>query len=184
MNHISYMLEVSQIPQVNCHRESHQISPWLITTNMSAKMLMGSIWSGDQQSHFLHQPQTNKLLYMSLVGPSYPIAVRQHPHQIKHIEHLENVQRRITKYILNYQSLGYKDRCSKLNLLPLMYWLELHDLLFLIICIQSPADNVTISESLSFVSYITRSSSSCKLKYKHRRTTATRNFYYNRVVRL
>ena len=47
-----------------------------------------------------------------------------------------------------------------------------------------PSRHITISESISFVSSIARSSSSCKLKYKYRRTTATRNFYYNKVVHL
>ena len=44
------------------------------------------------------------------------------PHTIKHKALLENVQRRTTKFTLNYpQNMTYNDTLATLNLLPLEY---------------------------------------------------------------
>ena len=43
---------------------------------------------------------------------------------------LECVQRHANKCILNDYTSSYKSRLTKLNLLPLMYIYELHDLIF------------------------------------------------------
>ena len=47
---------------------------------------------------------------------------------------VEGVQRRATKFILGYPEadLSYKDRLSKLNLLPISYWHKIRDLVFFI----------------------------------------------------
>ena len=45
---------------------------------------------------------------------------------------LENVQRRATKFILNYpKDMSYKDQLLKLNLLPLEYRRDLKDLVLI-----------------------------------------------------
>ena len=46
----------------------------------------------------------------------------------------EGVQRRATKFILNYPSDCYKERLTKLNLLPLEYHRDMKDLIFLFKC--------------------------------------------------
>ena len=38
--------------------------------------------------------------------------------------HIEQVQRRVTKFILNDYLSDYRSRLTKLELLPLMYWLD------------------------------------------------------------
>ena len=49
---------------------------------------------------------------------------------MKDVLALERVQRKATKFIVNDYSSGYKQRLLSLNMLPLMYWYELQDLIF------------------------------------------------------
>ena len=64
------------------------------------------------------------------------------------VERHEKVQRRATKYITNDFSSDYRTRLLALHLLPLMYWLELQDLLFAVKSLQIPSDNFNISNLL------------------------------------
>ena len=43
---------------------------------------------------------------------------------------LERIQRKATKYIINDYRNDYNLRLLTLNMLPLMYWFELQDLLY------------------------------------------------------
>uniref|UniRef100_A0A1X7UGH4 Uncharacterized protein n=1 Tax=Amphimedon queenslandica TaxID=400682 RepID=A0A1X7UGH4_AMPQE len=54
------------------------------------------------------------------------------PRTIKDIIVLERIQRRASKYLLSTSSPSYKDRLIELHLLPLMYWLDFQDILFLV----------------------------------------------------
>ena len=67
--------------------------------------------------------ETCKLLYCQIVRPILEYASKLwSPYTIKHQMILENVQRRATKFILNYpDDLNYKQRLLKLSLLPLEY---------------------------------------------------------------
>ena len=80
--------------------------------------------------------------------------------------------------------LDYKGRLTALQLLPLMYYYDLQDLLFLIKCLLSPPDNFNILQYISFSSHGTRSTTAGKLKVNYRRTSTTWHFYFNRVVTL
>ena len=94
---------------------------------------------------------------------------------------LEKVQRRATKFILNDYKYSYKSRLLSLNLLPLMYFLELQDILFFVKCIKEPSDNFNIYD---YVRSRNRSVHSGKLLVNYTRTTKTRFFYFNRIVKL
>ena len=106
------------------------------------------------------------------------------PHLIKDITCLERVQCRATKFVLNDFTSNYKSRLTSLNLLLLMYWLEIQDLMFLIKCVKYPSDNLDIFSRKSFVSSCTRASSSKKLKHNLCRSSSTKHFYFNRIVYL
>ena len=106
------------------------------------------------------------------------------PVLIKDIVSLERIQRKATKFILCGHSLDYKDLLLSLCLLPLMHWLEIQDLLFLVRCFKEPTDNFDITSYVSFSTASTRSSGSHKLHHKYSRTSTTRHFYFNRIVRL
>ena len=77
---------------------------------------------------------TKKLLYCSLVRPrlEYYSNVWS-PYTIKHRRLIENVQRRATKFILNYPfpRLSYKERLISLDLMPLEFRRDLNNLLLL-----------------------------------------------------
>ena len=105
------------------------------------------------------------------------------PYAIKYIVMLEKVQQRATKFVLNDYNSDYRHRLHKLDLLPLMYWYEIQDLLFLIKCLQNPPDNFNIYDCISFVSSNTRRNQ-FMLQCNHTRTSRARHFYFNRVVKL
>ena len=71
--------------------------------------------------------QAKSQLYTSLVRSQFfYCSVIWKPHLIKHIQQLERVQRRATKYILHDYSTDYKSRLIKLHMLPLMYILDVN----------------------------------------------------------
>ena len=89
-------------------------------------------------------PQIKLNLYFSLVWSKTHILQLWRPHLIKDITCLERVQHRATKFVLNDFTSNYKSRLTSLNLFPLMYWLKIQDLMFLIKCIKYPPDNLNI----------------------------------------
>ena len=109
------------------------------------------------------------------------------PYQFKYISQIEKVQRYATKYIVNYADLSYKERCLKLNLLPLCYRREILDLCFLFKCIQK-------GDTSLFHNYFTkiqnnrsnlRSSSKGLLFSKSMtKSLSFHSLFFNRVVRL
>ena len=125
-----------------------------------------------------------KLLYLSLVR-SHLIYCSQlwRPHYIKDICRLEKIQRRATKFILNDYTSDYKSRLITLELLPLMYYYELQDILFFIKCIIDPPDNFNI---LNYVHFSTRThpDTQNRILTNFARTTTTRFYYFNRIAKL
>ncbi len=106
------------------------------------------------------------------------------PRLIKDIENLERIQRRATKYIVGNNLKDYKSRLST-HLLPLMHWLELQDIMFLVKCLQQPTANPEIAKLVSFSCSNTRAGQTGnRLKTKLNRTTSSRHFYISRIVRL
>ena len=108
---------------------------------------------------------------------------------MKDILCLESVQRQATRYILNDYSrhTSYKSRLIDTKLLPLMYWLELQDVLFLVKCLQGTTDNFNIHDFIPAPSSShrpTRASQSGKFKHKLCRTVTGHHFYLNRIIRL
>ena len=76
-------------------------------------------------------PATRRLLYCTLVRPKleYASAVWS-PNTVKHCSLIENIQRRATKFILNYsKDMSYTERLIATNLLPLEFRREISDLL-------------------------------------------------------
>ena len=104
------------------------------------------------------------------------------PRYVKDIQMLERIQRRATKYILNDYSMDYKSRLTSLHLLPI--WLDLHDLLFLVKCLQDPDDNIEINRFITFRHTCTRAGSTGRmLTINLVHTSAVRHFL-NRIAML
>ena len=126
-----------------------------------------------------------KHLYLELVRSQFVYCSQLwRPRLIKDIKSIERIQRRATKFILHDYTSEYKSRLISLHILPLMYWLELQDLLFLIKCLKEPSDNFNPLSFISFVNSNTRSATANKLKVNFNRTCHSRHFYFNRIVRL
>ena len=93
---------------------------------------------------------------------------------------LERIQRQATKFILNDYTMDYKIRLTRLNLLPLMYVLELHDVLLLIKSLKFPTGSFNIYNYVLFNNCHTRSSSS-KLCHKYSDNLVLANSYFHRI---
>ena len=129
-------------------------------------------------------PSLKKQLYISLVRSNlcYFCQLWQ-PSLIKDIKQLETIQHRATKFILSNSGckLSYKERLLKLDMLPLMYFFDLQDILFFL---QSPPDSFDVLQFVAFSDKFTRSASTGKLKYTYHHSSTSCHFYFNRLVRL
>ena len=92
-------------------------------------------------------------------------------------------QRRATKFILSDYSSDYKTRLIQLGMLPLMYILEIADIVFFIKSINNPSEKFNI---LDFVDFSAGSSRSANMKLHHKtaRTNITMNSYFYCLSRL
>ena len=128
---------------------------------------------------------TRKQLYLSLVKSKLSYCCQLwRPRLIKDIRNFERIQRCATKFILQDYSSDYKTRLLSLNLVPLMQWYELQDMIFLVKCLKNPMDNLIIHDHVEFVTSTTHASSNGKLRHKFCRLSTTGHFYFNRIVRL
>jgi len=107
-----------------------------------------------------------------------------HPYQINDITLLERIQRRATKYILTDFTSNYKTRPINLNLLPLMYQLDLYNILFFIKSFQNITASFNIRNYVGFCQLSTRSSASNKLQHVFSSTNKQSNFYFSRLLRI
>ena len=128
--------------------------------------------------------RTKKLLFLSLVLPklTYCSPIWR-PNLIKDILLLESVQRRATKFILNDYSSDYKTRLTSLKLLPLMYRLELNDIMFFVSSLRNPSPHFDISDYFSFCNHSisTRSSTSFKLQHSLPPSSQLRHSFFHRL---
>ena len=56
-----------------------------------------------------------------------------------------NPHRRATKYIANNSSLDYKNCLCSLNMLPLMYYLKLADIMFTVSSLKNPSSHFNVN---------------------------------------
>jgi len=128
--------------------------------------------------------RTKKLLYITWVRTrlEYASAVWS-PYTKRNITSLEQIQRRATRFILG-KEYSKHDRLSKLNLLPLQYRREIHDLVFFFRCFK----NMYSLDILDFVSFRTCNKPLRKIDYltlnvPFSRTESFKNSYFIRVCR-
>ena len=89
----------------------------------------------------------------------------------------------VTPSTADYVS-DYKTRLLRLGILPLMYMLDLYDIMFLVKALQQPSSQFNIYNYISFSSSNTRSSSTNKLNHVRTNSNYARNFYFNRIPRI
>ena len=96
--------------------------------------------------------RARRLLYLALVKTHLDYASEAWSGQSLNITSaIERVQRRATNYILGIpsRSVPYKERLSRTNLLPLTYWHEIKDLLFIHGCLNGKY-NINIERFVKF----------------------------------
>ena len=127
-----------------------------------------------------------KSLYLSLVRSQLVYCSQVwHPHLVKDIKLLEDVQRRASKFILNDYASDYKTRLLQLSLLPLsMIIYELNDLCFFVKSIKQPSSSFNILNYVSFSCNNTRSGSFLKLVQPLVLNNRHKHFFFIRIVRL
>ena len=106
------------------------------------------------------------------------------PYLIKDITNLERIQRRATKFIINNYTIDYKSRLTQTQVLPLMQFFELNDILFLVKSLKFPTAAFNIFNYVTFNTSCTRSGSNHKLLHKFSPSSFHRHFYFIRIVRL
>ena len=126
-----------------------------------------------------------KVLYLTLVRSrltySSPI---WRPNLLRDISSLEKLQRRATKYILNDFSSNYKNRLTRLKIIPLMMFFEMMDILFFVSCLKHPSSHFNILNYVTFTNTSTRSSCCSKLMHHLSKTNKERHFYFHCLPRL
>ncbi len=126
-----------------------------------------------------------KSLYLSMILPLLTYASQiWRPLLLKDIIALERLQKRATKYILNYSPIDYKARLIGLNILPLMYRLELNDIMLYVTSKKNPDSHFNINNFITPCSsseISTRSQTAGKLKHNSVSTNSQRHFYFNRL---
>ena len=120
--------------------------------------------------------QKTSIFYPSQISPSLLFTIVEATLNKGH-RNFERVQWRATKFILNNYHLDYKSR------LPLMYFLELNDILFLVKSLNSPNPAFNIHNYVTFNTSVTQSGTFNKLIHNFTSTSYAHNFF-NRIVRL
>ena len=134
-------------------------------------------------SHSLEKvsfPALNKSLYITLIRSKLLYCCQLYsPRYLREISKLELIQRRATKFMLSFPSCSYNG--SVVPTTPTTSNVPLRLTRHLL---HSP-DNFDVLHFISFCeSGGTRSTSYGHLKVNFKRTSTTRHFYFNRVVRL
>ena len=97
---------------------------------------------------------------------------------------IERIQRRATRYILNFCDLNYQERLCKLNLLPLTYRRDVSDIIFFHRCLYENC--VNLNSYVNFTSSSSRETrntvDSTKLCIPHCRTQGNKLSYFKRIV--
>ena len=129
---------------------------------------------------------TNWLLYLSCWSQLSYCSQMWRPALIKDIRELETVQRRATKFIVGISNLmDYRNCLIKLEILPLIYYLEISDIMFLVNSLKKSSVRFNICSYVHFRD-TTNTPSSSKLTLKHFLSSShlQSHFYFNRLPKL
>ena len=185
----NYVIDNKVIGQHSSHRDLGIIMTSDLSWSEQYEMMASKAYRslGLLRRHFSRHISSaaKKSLYVSLVRSRLTYcSVIWRPHLIKDILKLEGIQRRSTRFILNDNVSGYKDRLISLHLLPLMMEYELSDILFFLKSLKTRTAHFDITEYVSFTSNCTRSMDSSKLQHRYARSHHLSHFYFVRLPRL
>ena len=186
----SYIIDDVGLPATQSQRDLGVITQCDLSWKEHYNKICRSAYSSLSLIRRTMPPQTTQTvkrkLYLSLVRSHLTYcSPLWRPRLIRDIQSIERVQRRATKYILNNRQADYKSRLISLQLLPLMHWFELQDIMFLVKILQEPSVNPEVYSLIMFTNSVTRAGQSgCSLRGKFNRISSSRHFYFSRIVRL
>ena len=127
--------------------------------------------------------RARRLLYLSLVRShlSFGCEIWAPQGPSADLLRLEGIQRRATKFVLQDYTSSYVVRLKKLNLIPVSYWHEIKDIIFLYKC-KSGMYELDINLYISQPLHNSTRSSSGDLRPNLCKTSLFRNSYFNRMV--
>ena len=161
---VVYPLGSQQMSISQCHRDLGILVCSTLSWANHYSMLCSSAYSSlymIRRNASSAALSVRKTLYLSLVRCHLSYCSQLwRPCLIKDIELLERVQRRATKFITENYEVSYKNRLLSLGLLPLMYWFELLDIMFLVHTLKNPPDNFDIYDHITFTNSDERSTRS------------------------
>jgi len=128
--------------------------------------------------------KTFKLLYTSMVRPllEYANPVWS-PYKIKHVDMLENVQRRATKLMHGMEELSYPERLKKIGLPTLTYRRHRGDMIEVYKILRNKYDP-DVSDIFTLRETGTTRGHNCKIYKEQSRLEIRRNSFKNRVADL
>ena len=141
-----------------------------------------------RRSFFMsHSIATKRKLYISLVRSQLTYCSQiWRPALIKDIRKLKQIQRRATRFILGttHPHPDYKQRLIALNILPLMYYFEIADIMFMVNSLKNPTGRFNILNYVQIQTSNTRSSDKLTLQHVRCCTNQQHHFYFNHIPRL
>ena len=186
-----YTLDSAQLERVSTEKDlavhitsSLSWKPHIHAITTKANKLLGLL---KRTCPLITDVTVRRTLYLSLVKSQLCYVTQVwSPAQVTLKAQVERVQRRATRWILQTRvgEVSYKDRLTKLDLLPLSYDRELKDLLFFYKCLYNYID-LNVHCFVDFISHgRTRLSNSLNLKTPICRTSTFQASYFNRIVKL
>ncbi len=155
-------------------------------SKMSAKAnkLLGFV---KRSCHDIHDPRVRAALYNNLVKSQLAYSSQVWaPQTVSLILNIERIQRRATKFILSLpfrSSFTYKDRLLKTGMLPLSYWHEYLDLVYMFKELTN-SQHPYISVKLTGRPTRSTSSNGLVLSIPKVNTLTFQNSFYNRTPRI
>ena len=141
------------------------------------------LWFLRRNCLHLTDVDARSLLYLSLVRSHLSFGCEVWaPHGASaDLLHLEGIQRRATKFIVQDYELSSVGRLKNLNLIPLSYWHEIKDIIFLYNCKYGMYE-IDINQYITQPLHHSTRSSSGNLRPNLCKTSLFRNSYFNRIV--
>ena len=151
-------------------------------TVLKANMMLAFI---RRSASDINNIQVRKILYLSLVRSKLGYASQVWaPQTVTNIATMERVQRRATKFILSlpYRSdVLYKDRLQSIGILPICYWLEFLDLVYLYNSVVNDSDTIISIRVSNLRTRNSNSDNGILLNVPKSKTVSFQNSFYVRV---
>ena len=151
--------------------------------SLKANKMLGFV---KRTTHVICNQSVRKALYLTMVRSQLAYGSQVWaPQTVGNIQTIERVQRRATKFILSlpYRTdISYKDRLQILNIIPLCYWYEYLDMVYVFKSLKNDSDsNISVKVSTRE----TRSASNgILLNVGKCRTVNYQNSYYIRAAKV